>query len=105
MAVKVTKIKIPKDIEYRVIGNALGLMIAVGGLLAGNMMREQSFEYWRGDIIPLAITFFLAYRLMRNLLLMMTAYQSSSAPPNSVSKEDIQRIHASVAQLPDGGAS
>ena len=105
MADKVTKIKIPQDIEYRVIGNALGLMIASGGLLAGNMMREYSLEYWRGDIVPLALTFFLAYRLARNFLMMMTAYQSSAKKQTTLtSKEDIQNVQAAVAQLPNGAS-
>ena len=37
MANAAVEIKVPADIEYRVIGNAFGLMIACGGLL-GRMM-------------------------------------------------------------------
>ncbi len=102
MANGTAEIKIPADIEYRVIGNAFGLMIACGGLLAGNMMAEQSLDYWREDIVPLLLALFLVYRLMRNLLLTMAAYEPPpKAPPTPVSKENIQRVHATVAQLPE----
>lgn len=105
MADGTAEIKIPADIEYRVIGNAFGLMIACGGLLAGNMMSERSLDYWREDIVPLVLALFLAYRLMRNLLTTMIVYQ---APPKTrpapVSKENIQRVHATVAQLPESAS-
>ena len=102
MANEAVEIKIPADIEYKVLGNAFGLMIACGGLLVGNMMSERNFGYWREDIVPLALVFFLAFRLMRNFVTTIVVYQD--APPRSVapvSKENIQRVHATVAQLPE----
>ena len=102
MANEAIQIKIPADIEYKVLGNALGLMIACGGLLAGNMMSERSFEYWREDIVAIVLAVFLAHRLMRTFVTTMTVY--AGAPPRPaapVSKENIQRMHAKVAQLPE----
>jgi len=65
-------------------------------------MAEQSLDYWREDIVPLLLALFLVYRLMRNLLLTMAAYEPPpKAPPTPVSKENIQRVHATVAQLPE----
>jgi hypothetical protein len=102
MANEAAEIKIPADIEYKVLGNAFGLMIVCGGLLAGNMMSERNLGYWREDIVPLVLVFFLATRLMQNFVTTMTVYQGAS--PRSaapVSKENIQRMHATVAQLPE----
>lgn len=102
MANGTVEIKIPADIEYRVIGNAFGLLIACGGLLGGAMMSQRSLEYWREDIVPLGLVFFLGYRLMRNFVTTMNACQGM--PPRSttpVSKENIQRVHAAVARLPE----
>lgn len=99
---RTAEIKIPADIEYRVIGNAFGLLIACGGLLGGGMLSQRSLEYWREDIVPLGLVFLLGYRLMRNLLTTVIACQgeaSRSASP--VSRENIQRVHAAVAQLPE----
>jgi hypothetical protein len=102
MANEAAEIKIPADIEYKVLGNAFGLMIACGGLLAGTMMSERSLGYWREDIVPLVLAFFLAIRLMQSFVTTVTVYQG--IPPRStapVSKENIQRMHATVAQLPE----
>lgn len=102
MANEAAQIKIPADIEYKVLGNAFGLMIACGGLLAGTMMSERNLEYWREDIVPLVLVFFLATRLMQSFVTTVTVYQGT--PPRSsapVSKENIQRMHATVAQLPE----
>lgn len=99
---KTAEIRIPADIEYRVIGNAFGLLIASGGLLGGAMMSQRSLEYWREDIVPLGLVFLLGYRLMRNILSTVIACQG--APPRSaspVSRENIQRVHATVARLPE----
>jgi hypothetical protein len=96
------EIKIPADIEYRVIGNAFGLLIACGGLLGGAMVSQHSLEYWQEDIVPLGLILLLGYRLMRNILTTVTACQGAPLPPASpVSKENIQRVHAAVAQLPE----
>lgn len=100
-AESVKTINIPAGIEYKVIGNAFGLLIACGGLLAGAMMSERSVDYWQEDIVPLVLVFFLGYRLMSTFVTTMTVYQSYGPPPGSdVSRENIQRVHAAVAQLP-----
>jgi hypothetical protein len=102
MANAAVEIKVPADIEYRVIGNALGLMIACGGLLGGMMVSQGSTDYWREDIVPLGLAFLLAFRLMRSLVMTMIAAQAlpaRSAP--SISREDIHQEHASLGQLPE----
>ena len=76
---KTAELKIPADIEFRVIGNAFGLLIASAGLLAGSMVRERSFAYWLDDIVPLVIVLWLLFRLFRNLLSTVTLYRD--APP------------------------
>ncbi len=76
---KTAELKIPADIEFRVIGNAFGLLIASAGLLAGSMVRERSFDYWLDDIVPLVIVLWLLFRLFRNLLSTVTLYRD--APP------------------------
>lgn len=102
MAHQVAEIKIPADIEYKVIGNFFGLMIACGGLLAGAMVSERSLEYWREDIVPLLLVLFLSYRLMRSCVTIMIASQNAPQRPTPpVSKENIQRMHATIAQLPE----
>ena len=98
----VKTIKIPSDIEYKVIGNAFGLLIACGGLLAGAMVSQRSVDYWREDLVPLILVFFLGYRLMRTFVTTMTAYQGYVPPAvPEVSRKNIQRVHAAVAQLPE----
>lgn len=95
-------VNIPDDFEFRVIGNFFGLLIASGGLLAGNMMHEHSLEYWQEDIVPIILTFLLAFRLMRSLVVTMTVCMSAPPrPPSPVNRENIQRMHATVAQLPE----
>ena len=76
---KTAELKIPADIEFRVIGNVFGLLIASAGLLAGSMVRERSFDYWLDDIVPLAIVLWLLFRFFRNLLSTVTLYRD--APP------------------------
>lgn len=76
---KTAELKIPSDIEFRVIGNAFGILIATAGLLAGTMVRERSLAYWLDDIVPLAIVFWLLFRFFRNLLSTVTLYRD--APP------------------------
>jgi hypothetical protein len=97
----VKTIKIPSDIEYRVIGNAFGLLIACGGLLAGAMVSQRSVDYWQEDIVPLVLVLFLGYRLLRTFVTTMTVYQGAGPlHVPKVSRENIQRVHAAVAQLP-----
>ncbi|MEI6305368.1 MAG: hypothetical protein WCP33_00955 [Deltaproteobacteria bacterium] len=74
MANEAATLKIPEDIEYRVLGNAFGLMIATGGLLAGAMVSERSFDYWLNDIVPLLLFVFMSFRLFRNLMSTMMLY-------------------------------
>ena len=94
-------IKIPADIEYKVIGNAFGLLIACGGLLAGAMVSQASVAFWQEDIVPLGLSLFLGFRLMRTFVTTMIAYQGvAPRPAEAVSRENIQRTHAAVAQLP-----
>src|ERR1039457_7351154 len=97
---KTVDIKIPADIEYKVIGNAFGVLITSGGLMAGTMVSQRSFDYWQEDLVPLLLLMVLSYRLMRSFVLTMTAYQGYPPRPKSaVSKNNIQRVHAAVAQL------
>lgn len=83
---KSVEIKIPADIEFRVIANAFGLLIASAGLLAGEMVRMRSFDYWINDIVPLLLAVWMIFRLYRNFLLTMTAYPDE--PPSGGSIED-----------------
>ncbi len=76
---KTAEVKIPDDIEYRVIGNAFGLLIASAGLLAGEMLRLRSFDYWLDDIVPLLLLIWMGFRLYRNFLSTMNAYQDAPA--------------------------
>ena len=77
---KTVQIKIPSDIEYRVIGNAFGLMFASAGLLAGAMVQQRSFDYWREDIVALLIVAWLGFRLFRNMLSTIMLYKDQPPP-------------------------
>lgn len=79
---KTVEIKIADDIEFRVIGNLFGLLIASAGLLAGEMVRLRGFEYWLDDIVPLFFVCWLAFRLYRNFLSTINAYQNYTPPPS-----------------------
>jgi hypothetical protein len=76
---KSVEIKIPEDIEIRVIGNAFGVLIASAGLLAGEMVRLRSFDYWLNDGVPLLLLSWMLFRLYRNFLLTMNAYHDVPA--------------------------
>jgi hypothetical protein len=78
MANDAETLKIPQDIEYKVLGNIFGLMICTGGLLAGTMVSERSFEYWLQDIVPLLLFAFLLFRLFRNFISTMLLYRNES---------------------------
>lgn len=82
MASSVKTVKIPDDIEYRVIGNAIGLLVACGGLLAGAMVNQRSLEYWQEDIILLALVAVMGFRLMRSFIANMQLYEA--APQSAV---------------------
>lgn len=71
---KTLEIKIPSDIEFRVIGNLFGLLIASAGLLAGTMVSQRSFDYWLDDILPITFVVWMCFRLYRNFLSTMAAY-------------------------------
>ncbi|HEY3307026.1 MAG TPA: hypothetical protein VGJ93_01100 [Desulfuromonadaceae bacterium] len=95
------QIVVSDDIEYAVIGNFLGVLIAAGGVLAGAMVSQRSFQYWQDDIVPLGLLLWMGYRLLRNGFMTMIVYQEAPRHhPAPVSKETIQREHAVVAQLP-----
>lgn len=99
MAKEAAQIKIPDDIEYRVIGNAFGLLIASGGLLAGAMVSQRSLEYWREDIVPLGLLLFMGVQLVRSLVATMLLYQNTPHP-RPLKRENIHSEAAAVAQLP-----
>lgn len=104
-AAQVKHVKVPADIEYKVIGNAFGLMIATGGLLAGSMVSERSLEYWRDDIMPLALLAIMGFLLFRSFMTTMTVYQQVPQPPprpaqSAPPRETVQPDQTVVAQLP-----
>jgi hypothetical protein len=100
---KTAEIKIPDDIEYRVIANAFGLLIASAGLLAGEMVRLRSFDYWLNDIVPLFFVLWLLFRLYRNFLSTMIAYNDLPTPSSVVRDQNIRQAlkeeQAVVAQI------
>jgi ABC-type nickel/cobalt efflux system permease component RcnA len=100
---KTVEIKIPEDIEFRVLGNAFGLLIASAGLLAGEMIRLRSFDYWLDDIVPLLLVIWMAFRMFRNFLSTMTAYQddapSATADRDRHIRETLKSEQAAVAQI------
>lgn len=100
---KTVEIKIPDDIEYRVIANAFGLMIASAGLLAGEMVRLRSFDYWLSDIVPLSFVIWLLFRLYRNFLSTIMAYHDVPTPHSVILEQNIRKTlkeeKANVAQI------
>lgn len=100
---KTVEIKIPDDIEYRVIGNMFGLLIASAGLLAGEMVRLRSFDYWLNDIVPLSLLIWIGLRMYRNFLSTMTAYQDVTPPAAVIRDRSIKEVLKSepavVAQI------
>lgn len=99
---KSVEIKIPDDIEYRVMGNALGLLIASAGLLAGEMFRLRSFDYWLDDIVPVLLALWMGFRMFRNFLSTMNAYQDSPSTASGRERqvrETLKSEQAAVAQI------
>ncbi len=95
----VKTVKIPSDIEFRVIGNAFGLLISCAGLLGGTMLRQRSFEYWMDDLVPLLFAGYMAFRLFRNFLSTLTLYED--APPlRRAAPQRVQQEQEIMAQLP-----
>jgi hypothetical protein len=100
---KTVEIKIPEDIEFRVIGNAFGILIASAGLLAGEMIRLRSVDYWLNDIVPLLLLIWMGFRLFRNFLSTMTAYQDVPSPAavarDRQIRENLKSEQDNVAQI------
>jgi hypothetical protein len=100
---KTVEVKIPDDIEYRVIGNAFGLLIVSAGLLAGEMVRLRSFDYWLNDIVPLLLVLWFGLRLYRSFLATMLAYQDEAPIANVLRdrqiRETLKSEQAAVAQI------
>lgn len=100
---KTVEIKIPDDIEFRVLGNAFGLLIASAGLLGGEMVRLRSFDYWLDDIVPLFLVILMAFRMFRNFLSTMTAYPDEAFSTNAARdrqiRETLKSEQAAVAQI------
>jgi hypothetical protein len=100
---KTVELKIPDDIEYRVLANSFGLLIASAGLLAGEMVRLRSFDYWLADAVPLLLVGWLGFRLFRNFLSTMIAYQDVPTPYAVVRdrsiRQNIKSEQAAVAQI------
>lgn len=99
---KTVEIKIPDDIEFRVIGNAFGILIVSAGLLAGEMFRLRSFDYWLDDIVPLSLLVLLSFKLFRNFLSTMNAYQDAPVqrPHHPSGTSPLQNEHVTAGQLP-----
>lgn len=99
---KTVAIKIPDDIEYRVIGNAFCLLIASAGLLAGEMLRQRSLDYWLNDIVPLVLVIWIGFRLFRNFLSTMTVYQHAppQEPHHAAVATAMQNEEVIAAQIP-----
>lgn len=99
---KSVEIKIPDDIEFRVIGNAFGVLIASAGLLAGEMIRLRSLDYWLDDIVPLLLFVWMTFRLFRNFLSTMNAYQD--VPPQGAhsaqAASPLKNEQVAAAQIP-----
>ncbi|OGR29332.1 MAG: hypothetical protein A2X79_03380 [Desulfuromonadaceae bacterium GWB2_53_15] len=101
MVKETIEIKILHEIEYKVIGNAFGVLIATGGLLAGTMVRQRSFEYWQEDIVLIALLGIMSFNLMRSFVAAMTAYQVVPVKTQPARhRENVQPDQAVVAQIP-----
>ena len=99
---KTTTIKVQVDIEYIVIGNAFGLLIACGGLLGGTMVNQMSLDYWRDDFVLLVLVGFMAFRLMRSFTTAMLAAQSAPVrrAHHSNPRQKITPESVAMGQLP-----
>lgn len=104
-ATQIKHIKVPADIEYKVIGNAFGLLIASGGLLAGSMVSERSLAYWREDIVPLGLVVVMGILVYRGFMTTMDVYQdvpkhSPRKPQPPQHRESVQADSMEMPQLP-----
>ena len=79
------------------------MLIASAGLLAGEMMRQRSFDYWLDDIVPLLLLTWMGFRLYRNFLSTMVAYPDVSPPATDIRDQQIREAlkseQAAVAQI------
>lgn len=100
---KTVELKIADDIEYRVIANSFALLVASAGLLAGEMVRLRSFDYWLSDIVPLSFVVWFLFRLYRNFLSTMIAYHNIPTPAAVIRDQNIRQTLTSepgaVAQI------
>jgi hypothetical protein len=96
----VKTVKIPSDIEFRVIGNAFGLLISSAGLLGGTMFNQRSFEYWMDDLVPLLFVAYMAIRLFRNFLSTLALYEDAPPLRRPAAAQRVQQDLPSYAQLP-----
>jgi hypothetical protein len=100
---KSVAIKIPEDIEFRVMGNAFSLLVISAGLLSGEMVRLRSFDYWLDDIVPLLLAVWMVFRLYRNFLSTLIAYRDEVPPPAVARDRQIRDVLKSekvaVAQI------
>lgn len=100
MAKEAVGIKILHEIEYKVIGNAFGVLIAAGGLLAGSMASQRSLEYWQEDIVLIGLLSIMSFKTMRSFVTVMTAYQVVPSHPHPAPhREHVQPDQAFVAQI------
>lgn len=80
-----------------------GLLIASAGLLAGEMVRMRSFDYWLDDIVPLSLLIWIGFRMYRNFLSTMNAYQGMTPPAAVIRDRSINEVLKSepvaVAQI------
>jgi len=82
---KATAIKTAPDIEFTVISNAFGLLIATAGLLGGAMVSQLSLDYWLEDILPLILVIWMFFKLFRSFITHMAT--CPDMPPESPDEE------------------
>jgi len=99
MAAKAAKtVKIPDDIEYRVLGNLFCLLIACSGLLGGNMVNQRTLDVWQDDLVPIAAIVFFCFRLFRTFLATVTLYQKPQ--PASHAAAHAARVYNEPTSVP-----
>jgi hypothetical protein len=104
MADAAVSIKIHNDIEYKALGNGIGLLVALFGLLAGAMVTHCSLDYWREDLVPLMLVVIMGMRLFRNFIETLTVEQLHAAPhPHHPEMHGLENVHpegAVAGQIP-----
>lgn len=94
---KASAIKPVPEIEFTVISNAFGFLIAFAGLLGGVMVSQRSFDYWLDDILPIVFVVWMLFKLFRSFLTHFITYQDMPAKnpgeehpaPTSVTPEPV----------------